>query len=157
LVIQPTAKHLIVGTHGRSLYKADIAPLQKMNDEIIAKAAHIFAINNSKKSENWGRSWSQWRKANTPEIKIPFYSNSSKKITIDIYSGETEVNSISVAANKGYNEVLFDVSFSKKGKKYFEKANKKVELKEAKNGIFYLAKGKYVVKIGDIESEFEVK
>jgi hypothetical protein len=46
LVIQPTAKHLIVGTHGRSLYKADIAPLQKMNDEIIAKAAHIFAINN---------------------------------------------------------------------------------------------------------------
>ena len=31
LVIQPKAKHLILGTHGRSLYKANIAPLQIIN------------------------------------------------------------------------------------------------------------------------------
>ena len=157
LVIQPTAKHLIVGTHGRSLYKANVAALQKMNAAVLEKAMHVFAIENVRKSKNWGRSWSQWRTANTPEVNIPFYSNSSKKITIAIYLGAIKVNSISVAADKGFNEVAFDVSFSKKGKKAFEKLNKNGELKEAKNGVFYLLKGVYTVKIESSKNTFEIK
>lgn len=157
LVIQPTAKHLIVGTHGRSLYKATIAPLQKMNGEILAKSIHIFTVDNIRKSNNWGRSWSQWREANTPEIKIPFYSNSDKKVTLEVNHKDVVVNSISVDANKGFNEAIFDVSFSKKGKSAFEKVNKETDLEQAKNGVFYLPKGKYVVKMGDTKSEFEIK
>ncbi|MFT7352911.1 MAG: photosystem II stability/assembly factor-like uncharacterized protein, partial [Flavobacterium sp.] len=105
LVIQPTAKHLIVGTHGRSLYKADIAPLQQMDVTVLGKSSHIFAINNIRKSNNWGRSWSQWREANIPEIKIPFYSNADKKVTIDFYVDDIKVNSFSVGADRGYNEM----------------------------------------------------
>ena len=157
LVVQPTAKDLIVGTHGRSLYKANVAALQKMNAAILAKDTHVFAINNIRKSENWGRSWSQWRKAYTPEIQIPFYSNADTKITAAIYLGAVKVNAISMDGAKGFNEALFDVSFSEKGKKAYEKANKKTELKAAKNGVFYLPKGNYTVKIGDSESAFEVK
>ena len=157
LVIQPKAKHLIIGTHGRSLYNADIAPLQKMTTEILSKSAHIFNVNNIRKSRNWGRSWSQWSNANVPEIIIPFYVNSNRKINVNIYSGNTKVNSISVNADKGFNEAFFDVSFSKKGKKSFEKANKKIKLTEAKNGVFYLPKGKYTIKIGEEKSEFKVK
>ncbi|MEE9408828.1 MAG: glycosyl hydrolase [Polaribacter sp.] len=157
LVIQSKAKDLIVGTHGRSLYKTNIAPLQNMNAEVLAKPTHIFAINNIRKSKNWGRSWNQWRKANTPEVKIPFYVNSEKKVSVDIYNEDVKVNSIPVDANKGFNELKFDVSFSKKGKKWYEKVNKKADLKEAKNGIYYLPKGKYTVKIGDSKSEFKVK
>ena len=157
LVIQPTAKELVIGTHGRSLYKADVASLQKMNTEVLSKSVHVFTIDNIRKNSSWGRSWSQWREANTPEVKIPFYVNSTKKITVDVFHGEIKVNSISVAADKGFNEAIFDVSFSKNGKKRYEKANKKSKLKEAKNGVFYLPKGKYTVKISDSESEFEIK
>jgi photosystem II stability/assembly factor-like uncharacterized protein len=157
LVIQSTAKHLIVGTHGRSLYKADIAPLQKMDASILEKPFHIFAIDNIRKSNNWGRSWSQWREPNTPEITIPFYANATKKVTAAIYYKEVLVNSISATADKGYNEMLFDVSFSEKGKKAFEKVNKKIDLEEAKNGVFYLSKGIYTVQIGETKSEFEIK
>jgi photosystem II stability/assembly factor-like uncharacterized protein len=157
LVIQPTAKHLIIGTHGRSLYKADIAQLQLLTDELSQKAFHVFEITNIRKNKNWGRSWSQWRDANTPEVKIPFYSNADKKTTVSIYLGDVKVNSIDIDANNGFNEAIFDVCFSKKGRKMFEKANKKVELKAAKNGIFYLPKGKYVIKIGVAEGAFEVK
>ena len=157
LVIQPTAKHLIVGTHGRSLYKANIAPLQKMNATILSKDTHVFAINTIRKSENWGRSWSQWRKANTPEVHIPFYSNAAKKRTITIYLGDVKVNSMEVTADRGFNEAVFDVSFSKKGYKRYQTAHKDFELKESKNGVFYLPKGKYTVKIEDFESTFEVK
>ena len=158
LVIQPTAKHLIIGTHGRSLYKADIAPLQKMTEDVLVKKAHIFAVKDIRKNSSWGRSWSPWRKANTPELKIPFYSNSTQKMNIAVFKDAVKVNTMKVLADKGYNEVIFDVSFSKKGKRTFEKKNPKGDaLKAAKNGIFYLPKGKYVVKIGDEARAFEVK
>jgi photosystem II stability/assembly factor-like uncharacterized protein len=157
LVVQDVAKHLIVGTHGRSLYKANIAPLQKMNTEVLAKQNHIFDIASIRKNSSWGRSWSQWRDAYIPEVTIPFYTKSNGNLTIAIYSGETKVNSIAVDANKGYNEANFDVSFSKAGMKAFEKANKKASLRKASNGVYYLPKGKYIVKIGAETSEFEVK
>jgi hypothetical protein len=133
-----------------------------MDAIILEKSSHVFAINSIKKSSNWGRSWSQWREANTPEIKIPFYSNADKKVTLDIYNQDIIVNSISLEADKGYNEMLFDVSFSKNGKIAFEKSNKKDTetssvLTEAKNGVYYLPKGKYVVKVGEAKSEFEIK
>ena len=157
LVIQPTAKHLIVGTHGRSLYKANIAPIQKMTAEVLLKSTHIFAIDAIKKSKNWGRSWSQWRAASTPEITIPFYVNTDKKITLEIYSKEVKVNAISMDANKGFNELKFDVSFSEKGLNDFKDANKEVTIEKAKNDVFYLPKGKYVVKINEETSNFEIK
>jgi photosystem II stability/assembly factor-like uncharacterized protein len=157
LVIQPKAKELIVATHGRSLYKANIAPLQKMTKSVLSTSTHVFAMAAVRKNSSWGRSWGPWRKASTPEIKIPFYSKTDTKVAIGIYLGDVKVNSISIAANSGFNEAIFDVSFSEKGKKAFEKANKKSDLKAAKNGVFYLVKGKYTVKTSFSESEFEIK
>ena len=157
LVIQPTAKDLILGTHGRSLYKANIAALQKFTDEIKASSVHIFKINSIRKSSYWGSTWSKWLKPNTPEMKIPFYVNADKKVTLNIYAKDVLVNSIKIDATKGFNEVVYDVSFSEKGRKAHKKANKEVIIKEAKNGVYYLAKGKYTVKIADTSQSFEVK
>ena len=157
LAVQPDAKHLIVGTHGRSMYKADIAPLQSMTKEITSKEAHIFALQDIRKRGNWGSSWSQWRDPFTPEITIPYFVNGSKKVSIGIYHGDTKVNTLSVFADNGYNETSFDVSFSKKGKKDFEKANIDSKIRAAKNGVFYLPKGEYTVKIGDASNKFTIK
>ena len=157
LVIQPTAKHLIVGTHGRSLYKADIAPLQNMTSEILAKPTYIFNINDIRKSRNWGRSWSQWRSAFKPTVQIPFYVNSNRKVTIAIYKDNILVNSYDVDATKGYNEYSYDVSFSKNGLKNYEKSNPKSKIKAAQNEVVYLPKGKYMVKMGNVDRKFEVK
>ena len=45
--------------------------------------------------------------------------------------------------------------------KAFEKASKNkatnLTLKQAQNGVYYLPKGKYIVKIGNSENEFEIK
>ena len=157
LVIQPTAKHLIVATHGRSLYKADVAPLQEMTTNVLDKETHLFSINSVRKSRNWGSSWSKWRAPNLPEINIPFYVNADKKVTLHIFSDNVKINSITVNANKGFNEVIYDASFSEKGRKAYLKANKNVKVSKAKNGVYYLVKGKYTVKIADETSEFEIK
>ena len=157
LVVQPTAKHLIIGTHGRSLYKANIAPLQLLTDELATKPIHIFEINSIRKRSSWGSSWSKWLEPNTPEVTIPFYVNSSRKIVVDVFSSDVKVNSFSIDADKGFNEAIFDVSFSKKGRKAFEKANKKIDVEKAKNDTYYLPKGKYTIKIDKSSRDFEVK
>jgi hypothetical protein len=157
LVIQPTAKHLLLGTHGRSIYKADIAPLQELTNEVVLKSVHIFGIENIRKSNNWGSSWSPWRAPNLPKVTIPFYLNTSKKVTIAIFDGDLKVHSMSVDADKGFNEVIYDVSFSDTGRKAYQKANKEVTVSKAKNGVYYLPKGTYTVHIEEGSSTFEVK
>jgi photosystem II stability/assembly factor-like uncharacterized protein len=156
LVIQPTAKHLIIGTHGRSMYRANIAPLQMMTKEFASKEAHIFAIDNIRK-RGWGSSRTQWSKAYTPKITIPFYSKEAQSVTLEIYHKEVKVNTLRVDADAGYNEASFDLSFSKSGRKDFQKANKGIKIKAAQNGVYYLPKGDFTVKIGDAESTFSVK
>ena len=81
---------------------------------------------------------------------------SSKKITIEIFYKEVRVNAISVNVEKGFNDVVYDLSFSKKGRKAFQKENKDVPLKKSKNNIYYLPRGKYVVKAENTETFLEV-
>lgn len=157
LVIQPAAKHLIIGTHGRSMYKANIAPLQKLTDKLRNEEAHIFSINTIRKRSSWGSSWSKWLAPNTPEIMIPFYSKSSGKIIIDVYLKDVKVHSIAVDADAGFNEVAYDVSFSEEGLKFYQAQNKETSIKVAKNGVYYLPKGKYTVKIGAGKGSFKIK
>lgn len=157
LVLQPTAKDLIVATHGRSLYKTNVAALQKINDTIIQKELHLFPIDSIVKSKSWGNTWSQWTPAFTPEIKVPLYANSEKNMVATVYSEKIKVNTIAIKTTKGYNELLFDVSFSDKGKKSYEKAHKNEKLIAAKNGVFYLPKGTYTLKIANLERTFDIK
>lgn len=157
LVIQPAAKHLILGTHGRSLYKADIASLQLFTKDLMSKTAHIFEMGAIQKRSNWGSARNDWSEVYTPKITIPFYSNASTKTTIDIYSNDVKVNTLSINADKGYNEVSYDLSFSDNGKNAYEKATKNAKLDKAKNGVYYLPKGTYTVKIGEEKATFEIK
>ncbi|WP_435260840.1 WD40/YVTN/BNR-like repeat-containing protein [Tenacibaculum sp. nBUS_03] len=154
LVIQPKAKELVVGTHGRSIYKANITSLQKLKAE---NEDALFKIRNIRKSSYWGNSWSKWLKPNTPKLKIPFYVNATKKVTINIFNEDTLVNRIEVDAEKGFNEVPFDVSFSKKGKKAYLKKQEDAVLKKAKNGVYYLPKGKYKAVMNSSKQTFEIK
>ncbi|MGK0325797.1 MAG: photosystem II stability/assembly factor-like uncharacterized protein, partial [Polaribacter sp.] len=107
VVIQPEAKELVVGTHGRSIYKADISQLQKFNT-IRDKETHLFKVKSIRSSSRWGSSWSQWSKPNIPEVALSIFSNSEKKTTVKVYSSDIEVNSFSVNLNKGFNTSSFN-------------------------------------------------
>lgn len=156
LVVQPEAKHLLAGTHGRSIYKADISPLQIMTRSLMEKDIHVFPIADIKKSNGWGSAWSQWVKPNTPKLTIPFYTKRSGKTDIGIFLDDIKVHSLSVSADKGFNEAVFDVSFSKDGRKAYKKVKKDKKVTAAKNGVYYLPKGSYTVKIGNVKSNFKI-
>ncbi|MBL4905567.1 MAG: glycosyl hydrolase [Flavobacteriaceae bacterium] len=156
LVIQPEAKELVVGTHGRSIYKADISVLENYND-FKNKKAHLFTIKDIRHSSRWGASWSQWSQAFLPKLTISTFTSSNKKVTVSIYADDIIVNTVTIDSGKGFNATSFDVSFSKAGKKAYLKAHPKAKLRKAQNGFYYLPKGKYTVKIGTEMQSFKIK
>ncbi len=154
LVIQEEAKHLLVGTHGRSIYKADISKLQKMTPSIQAKNLYAFKVKNVKHSSRWGSSWSSWAKPQTPGLDLTFYTSKSDPYTAIITTKDgITVSETQIEADRGLNILSYDLAFSKSGKAAYLKKNKK-ELKAAKNGKTYLPKGDYTVTMrGNGEKE----
>jgi 5,10-methylenetetrahydrofolate reductase len=53
VVIQKKARDLVVGTHGRSIYKVNVDQIEQLTDKVLAENVHIFEINKIKKSKDW--------------------------------------------------------------------------------------------------------
>ncbi|MCK8480307.1 WD40/YVTN/BNR-like repeat-containing protein [Psychroserpens algicola] len=158
IVIQPDAKDLLLGTHGRSIYKTNIAPLQQMDATMTSKAITLFDIKNTRFSPRWGRSWSKWSNAFEPSVDIPFYSNTSGKKTIKVVSEKGAVlNEMNVESDKGFNYASYDLTLTEKGRKALLKENTSIEINASENGKYYIPKGTYTVQIGDETTSFEVK
>jgi len=147
LVIQTEAKHLLVGTHGRSIYKADISSLQELTPEIMGKDLYAYKVNNIKHSSRWGNSRSSWGKPQTPGLDITFYSGKPGVIDVQVKTeDDIIVSKTQVDASKGLNILSYDIAFTKAGKSAYLKKHK-TKLKETKIGKTYLPKGNYIVEL----------
>lgn len=158
LVVQAEAKDLVVGTHGRSIYKTNIAPLQKMNATVMSRPLTIFELEGVRASPRWGSSWSKWGKPFEPEMEFRFFAGQEGTFKVSILSeGDIELNILDIKADKGYNYGKYDLTMSEKGRKAFLRKNKDMAINKAKNGKYYLPKGKYNLQINGVKKSFEVK
>ncbi len=145
LVIQAEAKDIVLGTHGRSLYVADVALIQKltaagMNEVVIADLKDI------RHSKRWGSSWNQWGEVNEPSVAIQFYCPQGGKTSISIESKDgEELQLIKLESVNGVNIYEYDLAVSKKGVENLETPD--VKLVKGANDKYYLPKGKYTVTI----------
>lgn len=151
LVIQPVEKDLIIATHGRSIYKLNISALQ--NFDTNQKREKIFKINPVRHSKNWGNSWSQWQKPNTPEVNFIVYSPKDQTLDFKV----TEENKKGTLFNftqtvyKGFNQVKYDLTRNINSKK-----KNQTEIKIAKNGKTYLEPGTYLLSTLNSDVFFEI-
>tara|TARA_R110002020_G_scaffold122487_6_gene277967 strand:+ start:102751 stop:105615 length:2865 start_codon:yes stop_codon:yes gene_type:complete len=147
LRIQSKAQHLLLGTHGRSIYKADIRPLQELAGEGPTSKLTVFPVDNIKHSERWGITWDSWSEPSTPGLDIHFFTaiGGAFMAKVQTESGIT-VSETEVEADTGFNILSYDVAFTKEGLASYLRKNK-MELKEAANGKTYLPKGNYNVEI----------
>ncbi len=160
MVIQKEAKHLVLGTHGRSIYVGDISLLQEISSDTMGEVL-LANIKSMRASRRWGSTgFNSFGKPFEPKIDLQFYSPSEGKATITISTEDgTELQQFQHEATQGINIAPYDVSLSKKGRKALENADTK--LKEADNGVYYLPKGKYKAKVSvngkTSEQSFELK
>lgn len=142
LEIQDKANDLLVGTHGRSIYKTNISKIEELNDKTTAKPLHLFSISDSAVSKRWGDKDNFWGEVVEPEITIWFYSDSDKEVALTIENDKNVVlHNQKVNTKKGLNKVTYNGVIPQ------NKIGKKSAIKEAKNGKYYLPTGKYKVQI----------
>jgi len=159
IVIQTEANDLLLGTHGRSIYKTNIASFQKMTASKMEQSIVFFKSEDIRYSSRWGSAFgTSWSDVYEPSVGVSFYASTSGEKTIQILSEDnSELNVIIVKADKGFNYIDYDVTLTKKGRKALLKESTDITIKEAKNKKYYLPKGVYTIQIEANKTTFEVK
>ncbi|MEN0003260.1 MAG: glycosyl hydrolase [Bacteroidota bacterium] len=156
LVIHDKAKDLVIGTHGRSIYVGSVKELQQLDNQLLKKDLHAFAMDAIRYSSRWGNSRAAWREASTPKVHIPIYASEKGPVEIEIRMGkDLLLKKHNAVLSKGLNYVEYDLSMDDKQLEAYNKAlNKKtkkdakpIQVKQADNGMAYLHKGEYAVKV----------
>ncbi|MEL0301602.1 MAG: glycosyl hydrolase, partial [Flavobacteriaceae bacterium] len=143
LAIQTKENHLLVGTHGRSIYKADISTLQEEVSDLT-----LLPVEDIRHSKRWGESYSSWRKPSLPAVEFRVFSKNSALVKWAIYDDKkTLVYESEQSLDRGYNFINYDITIGKEQLKNYQRKNKNNPLKSAKNGQFYLPKGTYTFKV----------
>ena len=156
LVIEPKSNDLIVATHGRSLYKTNVAVF-KDYDTFKNTPLHISEIPTVKHRKNWGSTWSKWLEPYEPNITLQVYTSSETKATVTILNdNKKELQQFTSQLDKGFNTIDYDVTITKKGKDTLEKGDDDLKITKQKNGKLYLPKGNYTINIHTNTSEKSV-
>jgi len=138
LKIQPVENHLLVGTHGRSIYVGDLTALDLVGDKF------AFAkVNKTRSSTMHGNKRPLSIEIPEPEIKLSFYSPTTGIATIEVFNEMGKVlQELSTSVDTGLNFYAYNGSINTAGLKRFKEAPK-----TADNGESYLPKGTYTIKI----------
>ncbi len=150
LIIHPRDKQLVVGTHGRSLFIANVSELEQLTPELMAENLYVFDLQKAKSRSSYGKK--SWFSKNKASFEFPIYTSKAGKVSIDIqtqkgislYRNETKVDA-------GINYLSYDMTVSEKQIKTYQKelnealedGDKPIRLKKADNGLFYIQKGTY--------------
>ena len=143
LVIQKDESHLLVGTHGRSIYLADIEKIQSLSCDILKSPLYMYPIKSIKKSASWGVKRSVWSEPFNPNLELTIFSSTNKEYQLSIVdSNGNTVYNVSDKFDRGFNFIDYDLKHN-----------------QNKNG--YLDKGSYKVLIitdkDNLEKEFQIK
>jgi photosystem II stability/assembly factor-like uncharacterized protein len=152
LAIQARERELVIGTHGRSMFKADISVIQKLNAETLLAEVQVFELEKRKFSKNWGKK-QPYKATKDPELPVWFYSKSVGKGTWTLKHKESGLvlNSGTVDCVRGLNKWNYSLDFQESAlNKYRETLmtaqkdpKKPLEIEKADTGKRYLRKGVY--------------
>jgi len=146
MVIHPREQELVIGTHGRSVFVADLKPIQKIvSDEYKDKNLVAYAPLSVRFNESWGEKRYPYLDINLPAIEFDYFIKRSSKRNI-IIKIKNEEGEIIKTIEKNEPEAGFGSI----------KWNGKTEGKDD-----FIQKGKYTVEYqygkGNVTENLEVK
>ena len=170
LSIPTKASELVIGTHGRSLFKVDISTLQKLDAETLDSEIQLFDLQKKKYSKNWGKK-QPYKDLKDPEQSVWFFAKTAGKAAWTIRHKESGLvlNSGQIDCKKGLNEWKYSLDFKADVlKKYRETIHaaqkdpkKLLEIDKADTGKLYLQKGVYTFTLEKagrtVEREFVIE
>ena len=144
LVIQKDENHLLIGTHGRSIYLTEIEKIQGLSDEILNSSLYVYPLKSIKKLASWGVKRSIWSESNNPNLELTIFSSSKKEYQLSIIDSEgNSIYNVSDKLDRGFNFVDYNLRHNQN------------------NNNDFLDKGSYKVLIitdkDNLEKEFQIK
>ncbi len=113
LAVQPREGDLVIGTHGRSVYVAETAPLRKLTGSVFAEPLHAFPVKSVKVSLSRGygeHPYITWYR-DDPVVRVAYWSKGGEavKLAIKDENGSLwkELDGTQIA---GMNVVEYDLS-----------------------------------------------
>ncbi len=147
-VIHKDTKDLIVGTHGRSIYKTNLKNIQHINEQLLGLDLKLFEIAPVRHADNWGSSWSKWSSGIVPNVKADFFVKNKGEVAVVVFNDlGIAVFEEKIQAHEGLNTWNYQAIVATSGKEKWQKKAKEVPLKAAKNGKVYLIPGNYTIKM----------
>jgi photosystem II stability/assembly factor-like uncharacterized protein len=156
LAIQHKERDLLIGTHGRSLWIADIEAVGKL-PALRDSGNYFFEVRPLEWSNEWGNSWSKWLTLEAPEVEFVFYSATNQENTVlQVMFGELTLGTIQVKeAVTGLNFAHWKPSVDENIAEQLQSAlnsssdrkDEPIKIKKADDGEFYLPKGEYEVRL----------
>jgi hypothetical protein len=120
LQVHPRENDLIVATHGRGIFIADISPLRELTPQVLAKEVHLFAIESKVrwvKSRSPHSSSTNFDGPSEPNgIVINYYLKSKVEggIKVSIYSGSKLINELEAKNEPGIQNLVWDMTVRRK-------------------------------------------
>lgn len=156
LKIQKEAKHLVAGTHGRSIYIAPISALQQATKSLLSQSVHLFELEKVRHSSRWGSSRAQFELPYTPKINLPYYSATEQSVTLSVMHQGKELYRITEQAKSGFNAVDYTVEIDQALLQKLPKKSRDT-FEVSKNDNYYLPKGEYDLMLSSSQGQSSAK
>lgn len=153
LVIQPREHDLVVGTHGRSIYIADIEAMELLNDSIAGKALFVFEIGDVRLTGAYEEIDEEFQFFMQPDLKLSWFTTKSGPTTIRIKSSDgnalfTEIKDTSeIGLNFLRSNIPVDSIYAGNYKTWLTENKIKDQPHKQTQGRLVLLPGEYLLEI----------
>lgn len=114
MVIHPRENELIVATHGRGIFIADIAPLQGLTAAVAAADMNLFDIQPAVKwVEGLGKTSPYINfdgESRRPGIHVHFHTKAAGAAKVRVFKGHREIYHADIKATAGLNSMVWNMS-----------------------------------------------
>ena len=167
LTVHPREHDLVVATHGRSVYIANMNEVEKLTPELLAKPLFLFKLKEHTEQLSAGQRNYAWKFNRGDSLKIPFYCKNPGAVTIEIRGKKNFLlKQWQAGADAGLNYRFYDFStdlpvLKKYLKKVLKEKDKAKKLKARDNGKVYLPAGDYTLMVRQgkisVKGSFKIK
>ena len=146
MVVHPTARELVVATHGRSIYVMDVKPLQEAtaNAQLL-----VWGPASLRHRENWGEKRYPYTEVNEPTVTFRYFARGTAPVEVQVLNeaGET-VRTLKALPGEGFYVGTWDVRVDVKDRRGRPTGEQT-----------YAGKGKYTFRLtqGSITQEHAVE
>jgi photosystem II stability/assembly factor-like uncharacterized protein len=147
MIVHPRENELIVATHGRSVFIADVKPLQSLKNGA-ATPLMVFAPESIKYNDKWGEKEFPWDKPDNPFAEILYYvGKTTSQITAEVFDEkEKSIRKMTLDSGIGFHTWKWDLKSEQ------AQVTEKTKTKKASDNpvtLKYVEKGKYKIRLSN--------